>query len=233
MGNAALVGGPPDLIAAEQIQAMLCRENGMRLSTSTLLRCGRQARIRWIIGRAQTEFWLKCCAQLCVVLLVGSALRAGEGPVEPSTQVAGKPGTNLVDQVGRLLQSGTDQQVVLSFIQTWSRPYLTSSDDLLTLKRRGASSEVLTAFARRGAELRFQAFGREDANASGTNFPQVVFVPIPYRSEFLAPVSEQNDSPYLFSDLLRWRAEEEEFAINGFYLVRGWWGPWRRGSFHR
>jgi hypothetical protein len=113
-------------------------------------------------------------------------------------------------------------------------PYLTSIDDLDHLRRAGADTNVLSAFARRGAELRLQTFAhlQESFTApNSTNAPLVIFYPVPahQRSFDPWPPDHWSGPPYIFSEALWWWANCYPFPYDGL----GWSWAYSRGPFRR
>jgi len=110
-------------------------------------------------------------------LVVGALIWACAS-IPIATQVDPPTGTNQVRtlraELAKMLAGQTEPPVIVTFIEQWQQPFLTSSEDLLALRKLGASPAILNAYARRGAELRLRA-----ARATGTDArPSVVFYPV-------------------------------------------------------
>ena len=120
------------------------------------------------------------------------------------------------------------------FVRQWPTPYLTSIDDLDHLRRAGADTNVLSAFARRGAELRLKTFVHlQDSSTApnSTNAPLVIFYPVPvYQHSFdLWPPDHWSGPPYIFSEALRWWANFYPFPNDD----PGWGWAYPRRPFSR
>jgi hypothetical protein len=63
----------------------------------------------------------------------------------------------ILADVKRLLEAGTDGEVVKAYIENWTGRYYVTADDILSLHQAGASSDVLTTLIKRSGELRAQA----------------------------------------------------------------------------
>jgi hypothetical protein len=114
-----------------------------------------------------------CGGSLLTVGVHGQPLRAEE-PAPPGATTTASPSLvtrldsvqtvgamsaagNIVTEVEKMLQAGTDQVVVRAYIQNWSGRYSVSADQILHLHDIGASSDVLTALIQRSAQLQAQA----------------------------------------------------------------------------
>jgi hypothetical protein len=155
----------------------------------------------------------------CAVALAWVFARAvnasGDHPVAPQDQ---SPNTalnqapdSLVMQITRLLRARMDPALIAGFVRQWPTPYLTSIDDLARLRQAGADSNVLSVFARRGAELRLKTVGEVQQSSTAprpTNAPVVIFYPVPVyqRSLDLGPPQRWSGPPYIFSEALWWWA---------------------------
>src|SRR5882724_4191145 len=62
-----------------------------------------------------------------------------------------------IDEVVALNQSGVDQSVVMSFINTSPGPFQPNADEIIRLRDAGVSAQVITAMMQRGATLREQS----------------------------------------------------------------------------
>jgi hypothetical protein len=81
-----------------------------------------------------------------------ASVSVNAAPRSGSPQYSGR-----IDEVVRLAQSGVDQSVVLSYINTSPGPFQPSADEIIRLRDSGVSSQVITAIMQRGATLRDQS----------------------------------------------------------------------------
>jgi hypothetical protein len=165
-------------------------------------------------------------ALLCA--LTGTKARAqGTAVIAP---LPPRAPTNLVGQVTELIRGHAEPTVVIAFIDHWTVPYLTSVEDLLTLRQVGASLRIVAAFEKRGAELRLRAHRQLQRDSTSTNSPQVVFFPVfnpppgaGWNLPFSPNVGEIN--PYFFSDRLS--DVSAMWAFNYNWAPYFWLQPWR------
>jgi len=94
-----------------------------------------------------------CLTVTAVVLGPERVLAESPVPANSTTNAS----TRLMSDLEKMPQARMSSAVLIAYIEHWTAPYLTSVDDLLTLRKRGATPEILNAFARGGAELRLQA----------------------------------------------------------------------------
>lgn len=76
----------------------------------------------------------------------------------------------LLADVKRLLEAGTDSEVVKAYIENWTGRFYVTADDILRLHEIGASADVLTTLIKRSGALRAQAEAAQTA-AARTNAP--------------------------------------------------------------
>jgi hypothetical protein len=116
-----------------------------------------------------------CLIVLAIQLFSAFLVLARADAVEPGPGSAGatnQPAPALLVDLEKMLRGHLSEDVVQSYIQHWRVPYLTSAKDLVRLADLGASPEVRAAYARRGAELRWQAAqSAERVPAQGNGAP--------------------------------------------------------------
>jgi len=139
--------------------------------------------------------------------------------------------TNLLAELTKLLRAHAPPAVTREFVTTWSTPYLTSASDLLQLKSAGANPDLLTAYARRGAELRLRAADqRETARAAGeAAATNIIVYPVLLWQNAGSAEPLRPQTTYYFSKSLPWWGE----AYGGQWGVGVWAYPgWpSRGHF--
>lgn len=165
-------------------------------------------------------------AALCICMKLTVPVEAAESLSTP----ANPPNTenragDVVAQITKLLRAGTAPNVIVGFIQQWPQPYLTGTDDLLALRKAGATEEMLTAYSRRGAELRLKAAlharQRPDAGLN-TNAPPIIFYyPVGSGRGALLPSVNSQAPQYPFSDALWWWANAYPYPFDPYFP----WGP--------
>jgi hypothetical protein len=150
---------------------------------------------------------------ICVWLLAGRAagVDAGTAQTRGSVGASNRSSTAIVSEIIKLMDARMGTEVIRGFIEQWPTPYLTSAEDLRHLKQAGADSPTLTAFARRGAELRLRASrdGLERSPAAtATNLSPIVFYPVAASvrlgSSFPPDWNVNSPELYPFSEALWW-----------------------------
>jgi hypothetical protein len=125
--------------------------------------------------------------------LLNAATTAATTPNATSeTMVAAKPKTVSLsfglDEIAKLAQSGTEESVMLSYIQTSPIAYRATADDIIQLREAGVSSTVLTAMMHRGGELRERA--AQTQTPASAPVPQTVVAAAPApATTYVAPVA--------------------------------------------
>jgi hypothetical protein len=109
-----------------------------------------------------------------------ASVSLGSAPRSASPQYSGR-----IDEVVALSQSGVDQSVVMSFINTSPGPFQPSADEIIRLRDAGVSSQVITTMMQRGAALREQAQSYAAA-APAQNYQQA---PVTYAQPAQAQVA--------------------------------------------
>ncbi len=127
----------------------------------------------------QTQIRMSSCraAFFAVILLVPWCSFA-EPPADSHVNTNASSGS-LIESLEKMLRGGLPPAVLTTFIEHWSVPYLTTTEDLRRLQKLGANSAVITAFCRRGAELRLRARQQGSPGASSNAPPQVILAPVP------------------------------------------------------
>ena len=92
--------------------------------------------------------------------------------VPPAAAAPAARPADLLADVEKMLQSGADESVIKSFIQTWSRPYSLNADQILHLHDIGASTDILTTLIHHSAELLARTPAAPSPNATpGGGYP--------------------------------------------------------------
>ena len=160
---------------------------------------------------------------ICINLTAGQAAESlsASGVSSNSESRAG----DFVAQITKLLRAGTAPNIIIGFIQQWPQPYLTGTDDLLALHKAGATEEILTAYSRRGAELRLKAAlearQRSDAGGHTNAAPIVLYYPFETGRGALLPSLHSQASQYPFSDALWWWANAYPYPFDPYFP----WSP--------
>jgi hypothetical protein len=168
---------------------------------------------------------------ICINLADLQAAESLSVPASPSK--AESRAGDLVAQITKLLRAGTAPTVIVGFIQQWPQPYLTGTDDLLALREAGATEEILTAYSRRGAELRLKAAlharQRPDAGVNTNLPPMILYYPVESGRGALLPSANSPTPQYPFSDALWWWANAYPYPFDPYIP----WGPIGRRSHPR
>ena len=95
----------------------------------------------------------------------GAALQPGQLPVAPVSSGLG--------EILKMLDAGISQMVIRMYIEASPLAYNLSAADIILLKARGSSDDVVTALLKRGAEVRTQAstISANSAAAAAPNAP--------------------------------------------------------------
>ncbi|TAL07284.1 MAG: hypothetical protein EPO07_00485 [Verrucomicrobia bacterium] len=82
-----------------------------------------------------------------------------------------------LDEIAKLNKAGTDQSVIVAYVENSPTAYRATADDIIQLREAGVSSAVLTAIMRHGSELRARAAQSQTATATVAAQPAVVAAP--------------------------------------------------------
>jgi hypothetical protein len=121
-----------------------------------------------------------CALSLSVLLISGTAvLKAETTPrgivVSPQTPRVLGPTLSILQMV----QAGVETNIIAAYIDSSSAPFGISADDVLTLRKKGVSADVITAMLRHDAQI---------VQISRTNLP----------SAGSSTRSKQNEEPYVY-----------------------------------
>jgi hypothetical protein len=91
-------------------------------------------------------------------------------PSAPAVASAPAAPVSIVAEVEKMVQAGTDADVIKAFIQSWKSQYPVTADEILRLHDVGTPTDVLTTLIQRSAQIQAQA---TPSPAPSPNAPRV------------------------------------------------------------